>query len=270
MGKKIKAVLILILGYILCIITAALSGWGVPDQASLAREVIQGTSVEIAGCLLMLGLFFAVIRKRFSSAQQYATSPPERKIIAGAFLVCPFLCLIRVIMAFVNSEPLFSVDLDASWADIGEQLAFLPYTSILGPLMEELSMRVFAITPFATKKGKLIAAATTSLLFALMHGSQWLIHFLPGVIYSVLLLLSGNVWVSVCFHIANNLAATLIPVLTEIYVMMFPNTRYGIMGTPLLLVFLMVILFGVGIRLLVLQCRDMVRTEREGIAEKSH
>lgn len=86
MGKKSKGALILILGYLLCLITAALSGWGVPNQASLAREVIQGTTVEAAGCLLMLGLFFAVIRKRFPSAQQYTISLPNRKIIAGALL----------------------------------------------------------------------------------------------------------------------------------------------------------------------------------------
>lgn len=248
-------VLIFVLGYVICIGTVVLSGLGVSDETSLFREIAQGTVAEMIGSLLLICLFFALVRKHFPSAKQYETSLPHWKIIIGAILICPLLCLLQVAFTFGNIERWFYVESDVSWLEVGELIAFLPFTAIFAPLTEELSMRVFCITQFASKKGKFIAAVTTLLLFAFMHISRWKIVLLSGCIYSLILLLSKNIWTSAIFHMAHNLATIIVPVLTEVYVLIFPNSKYGIMGTPILVVILLIILFGLGVKLLVSQYR---------------
>ncbi len=113
-------VLVFVLGYVICIGTVVLSGLGVSDETPLFREIAQGTVAEMIGSLLLICLFFALVRKHFPSAKQYETSLPHWKIIIGAILICPLFCLLQVAFTFGNIERWFYVEPDVSWLEVGE------------------------------------------------------------------------------------------------------------------------------------------------------
>ena len=248
-------VIIFLFGYILCIATAVLSVMGVSDDSPLLRQVGQGTIVELIGCVVIVGLYYGFIRKQ--SVKTFSVSLPSKKLIAIALLLCPFICFIRVMFAYGKWDELFILNADYTWQEVLETLALIPFVALLAPIVEEFGMRVYSITPFETKTGRIVAAIMTSLLFSFMHISRWKIVFAAGLVYTLILLISKNVWLSVTFHIGNNLATILIPAFSGIYILIVPNAKYGIVDTPIPIVIIMAVMFVVGLYMAVIEMKKM-------------
>lgn len=248
--SNLAKISLFIFGYVACFVISLLSVAGTDDSSSLTRQFLQGTGVEIAGCALMLWIYFKWVRKKFTSAARFSAKIPAGKLQWGIFLVMPFLCMLYAGIAAHDSEVWFGVDKDISWDDILEMTIMMPMIAIFGPLMEELSMRVFSITQFSTRKGQIIAAVATALLFALMHVSRFEIVLFASCVYSASLIVSNNIWISSLLHISFNLATIIIPVLIGIYINLTTAGEYGFCGAPLPVAIIFTALFFIGLMIL--------------------
>ncbi len=94
---------------------------------------------------------------------------------------------------------------------------------IMGPVTEEVIFRLAPIS-LTEKKGKrIMIVLVTATLFMLVHIHAFTIeeflynipHFVTGVIYGLVMVLSGNVTIPILLHILNNLPAI---VLAAIYI----------------------------------------------------
>jgi membrane protease YdiL (CAAX protease family) len=84
---------------------------------------------------------------------------------------------------------------------------------VIGPVFEEILFRVLILGFLLRRTSRWLALLITTALFAALH-SNWLHAAFAGLVYGLLYLRYGSVWISTLAHSANNLvAAALVPLL---------------------------------------------------------
>ena len=249
-GKKNMAgPIIFIFGFVFNFAVVLLAYAGTPEDASQLRQVCQASLVEFGGCVIAAVLFCS-FRKALPAVRDMDISMPSAKVAASAFLLCPFLVFLQACAVSGDIDRLFFIEKDISWEEIAEMLFELPLVALFGPFLEEFCCRIFAVSPFRTKKGRVAAAILSTVLFAFMHVSRWSNVTANSILYTALLLLSKNIWLPVIFHAAHNLSTILLPALSGIYVLLNPNAKYGVMGTAVVVIAAALIMFCIGVKLL--------------------
>lgn len=255
-GKKnIAGPVIFVFGFVFNFTVALLAFTGIPEGASQLRQVCQASLVEFGGCAIA-AMLFCSMRKALPAVRDMDVSRPPAKVIASAFLLCPFLVFLQACAVSRDIGHLFFIEKDVSWGEIAGILFELPLVALFGPFLEEFCCRIFAVSPFRTKKGRIAAAIVPTVLFVFMHVSRWSNVIADSILYTALLLLSKNIWLPVIFHMAHNLSTILLPASSGIYVLLNPYAKYGVMGTAAVIVAAALILFCIGIKLLCEAVKD--------------
>ena len=92
---------------------------------------------------------------------------------------------------------------------------------IMGPVTEEVIFRIAPIS-LTEKKGKrIIVVLVTAVLFMLVHMHAFTVeeflynipHFVTGLVYGIVMVLSRNVTIPILLHIMNNLPAIIVATL---------------------------------------------------------
>ena len=253
MKKSFGKSLFFIFGYVAAIGISLLSFAGVPDDAPMLREIGQMTLVELAGVAVMLLIYRFVYVRLFDNAREYCFKLPRKDILWGIFLIYPLICVIKVSILAGTSEPGCLWALETGWTreDICENLLSLPVVALIGPVMEELCCRIFPLSSYKSRIGKIIAGVVTIFLFAIMHISSWKNVIAGSILFTVAYLVTKNMAVSISLHVANNLATILIPTLSGLYVLANPSATRGFFYTPIPVVILTLAAFAVGAFLLI-------------------
>jgi CAAX prenyl protease-like protein len=139
----------------------------------------------------------------------------------------------RIGVAFAAGIGVFLlwINLDFEWAQLGKPLAFDPthtdgsdfdwafvFFRVIGlalivPVMEELFWRSFLLRwldrrdflPYDPRRVSIRALIVCSLLFAVEH-SLWLAGLLAGLVYSLVYMRGGNLWLPIISHVTTNAA----------------------------------------------------------------
>jgi uncharacterized protein len=129
----------------------------------------------------------------------------------------------------------------------GKPTSFLPmllYSCLWGPVVEEVAFRGVIMSSLK-RYGKVFAVVTSSVLFALLHGSlsQGVFTFFLGIVLGFVACEYSVAW-SLLVHVTNNVAAMWLPSLVrELFLLL------GLTGQPLTMVlvifWLVVLLIGV-------------------------
>jgi len=92
---------------------------------------------------------------------------------------------------------------ESTW---GTWSLWIPFFSevILGPVIEEIVFRGFLYGPNRKKIGPAIAIIATSIIFALMHESGYVNHFVSGLLYAYLYERTQSLLPSILFHGLEN------------------------------------------------------------------
>jgi membrane protease YdiL (CAAX protease family) len=152
----------------------------------------------------------------------------------------------------------WAIDRDITWREIGEIFLQLPFVALAGPIFEEMCCRVFPLSAYTSKKGKIIAALFTSFFFAFLHLSNWKTALFGGLLFSFVYIITQNIAVSMLMHMAANLSTILLPGLSGIYALVFPKANLGVMGLGLPVFLIVGFAFLVGIYLLLKEYRAEV------------
>lgn len=249
-GKKnIAGPIIFMFGFAFIFAVVLLAYAGTPEDASQLRQVCQASLAEFGGCVIA-AVLFCFFRKALPAVREMDISMPSTKVIASAFLLCPFLVFLQACAVSGDIDHLFFIEKDINWEEIAGMLLELPLVALFGPFLEEFCCRIFAVSPFRTKRGRITAAVFSTVLFAFMHVSRWSNVIAGSILYTALLLLSKNIWLPVIFHAAHNLSTILLPASSGMYVLLNPNAEYGVMGTAVVIIAAALIMFCIGIKLL--------------------
>ena len=239
------------LGYVFLLGISVLSVYGVNDNASMCREVLQGTLVELAGVCAIVALYLCVIRKKLKAAAEYRISYFNRKVIIGFFLMCPLVVFLYANIVNANFSNIYQVVEKTSWPELAQDLLFVPLYAILGPVFEEFCCRVMCISVFRSSIGKIIALIFTTFLFALFHGANFVTHIPGGLLYGMIFLLSKNIMLPITLHMAWNTATLIVPDLSQAVALLAPQEINGIWGSPIIAVVIFVVAFVIGVAMVI-------------------
>lgn len=236
-----------VLGYIFLLGISILSVYGVNDETSIYKEVLQGTLVELVGVCVVIGLYLNVIRKKLTAAAEYKISYLNKKVIIGLFAACPFVVFLYANIVNADFNNIYQVVEKNSWHELAQDLLFVPLSAILGPVFEEFCCRVMCISVFRSKVGKIIALIFTTLLFAFCHGADFLNHISGGLIFGIVFIISQNIMLTIVLHMAWNTATFIVPDLSQAVALLMPREIKGIWGSPIIVVVVFVIAFIIGV-----------------------
>lgn len=191
----------------------------VTDPAAMERienEVIErfdqsGASL-IAGVLAGLVVLFLLFIKRGTHKEIFRRS---ESITFGRFIaaMCVFfggqIVFNGFYMLMEMGLNLIGYTAEASMESAtsgGTNFSMLLYAGIIGPIVEEIVYRGFAMR-LLEKHGKVLAIVVSSMLFGVMHANlpQSIFAFMSGLVLGYVAMRYSLVW-SIILHILNNLA----------------------------------------------------------------
>lgn len=240
-----------VLGYVFLLGISVLSVYGVNDETSIYREVLQGTLVELVAVCAIIVLYLCVIRKKLTAAAEYRISYSNKKVIIGLFLACPLVVFLYANIVNTNFSNIYQVVEKTSWLELAQDLLFVPLCAILGPVFEEFCCRVMCISVFRSKTGKIIALIFTTLLFALCHGADFVAHIPGSLIFGIVFIVSQNIMLTIALHMAWNTATFIVPDLSQAVALLMPQKMRGIWGSPIIAVVIFAVAFIIGVVMVV-------------------
>ena len=91
----------------------------------------------------------------------------------------------------------------------------------MGPVAEEVVFRLAPISLTEKKSKRIIVVLVTAVLFMLVHMHTFTVeeflynipHFVTGLVYGIVMVLSRNVTIPILLHIMNNLPAMVVATL---------------------------------------------------------
>ncbi len=171
--------------------------------------------LTLVGIALTLFFVHRIEPKAFPAAGQFTLKLPKSSVIAGLLLLTPLWLVAEEYIVFgllslattLQMEPL-----TYTTAELREGLLSSVHAVLLAPILEELSFRQMAISPFRRRWVQIVVCVLMALLFGVVHVRNFLGAFLSAMIYGLVFIWTRNIWYSVALHAGRNLAATLIAV----------------------------------------------------------
>ena len=204
-------------------------GTNFPIDQLTVSPVAAGISLLVAEGLLALGLWLWFYKFELSVRKKSATHPE----LLGIFKFHPLkrdlsirpirwyhilFAIVGVLQVAIGLSALLE---NFQLSDNGSQAIFQGMTHnafcllllcVVGPLCEELVFRVGILRPlYRHRVPALLAVGISALAFAVVHGNlvQGIPAFIVGFILGLLYLRTGNLWLCLPAHIANNTFAVI-------------------------------------------------------------
>lgn len=204
-------------------------GTNFPIDQLTVSPVAAGISLLVAEGLLALGLWLWFYKFEFSVRKKSQNNPE----LLGIFKFHPLkrdlsirpirwyhilFAIVGVLQVAIGLSALLE---NFQLSDNGSQAIFQEMTHnafcllllcVVGPLCEELVFRVGILRPlYLHRVPALLAAGISALAFAVVHGNllQGIPAFIIGFILGLLYLRTGNLWLCLPAHIANNTFAVI-------------------------------------------------------------
>lgn len=204
-------------------------GTNFPIDQLTVSPVAAGISLLVAEGLLALGLWLWFYKFEFSVRKKSQNNPE----LLGIFKFHPLkrdlsirpirwyhilFAIVGVLQVAIGLSALLE---NFQLSDNGSQAIFQEMTHnafcllllcVVGPLCEELVFRVGILRPlYRHRVPALLAACISALAFAVVHGNllQGIPAFIIGFILGLLYLRTGNLWLCLPAHIANNTFAVI-------------------------------------------------------------
>ncbi len=204
-------------------------GTNFPINQLYVSPVATGISLLVAEGLLALGLWLWFYRFELSVRTKSETRPELLGIFKFHALkrdlsIRPIrwyhilFAIVGVLQVAIGLSALLE---NFQLSDNGSQAIFQEMTHnafcllllcVVGPLCEELVFRVGILRPlYRHRVPALLAAGISALAFAVVHGNlvQGIPAFIIGIVLGLLYLRTGNLWLCLPAHIANNTFAVI-------------------------------------------------------------
>lgn len=214
------------------IFVTALPSYG--ENSGFGAELLSWL-LTIACIGLTIFLVTRVEPKIYPSSQRFSLKFPELTIIAGLLLIAPLWTIAKEFVVYGITSLSQSVQLEPmvyTTAEIREDLTASVHAVLLAPLLEELCFRQMAISPFKSRKSRIIVCLVMALLFGLLHIRNFPGAFTDAVIFGLIFIWTKNIWCSVALHAGCNLTSTIFAVLCWLGLGNFQMTRTPVIILP--------------------------------------
>jgi membrane protease YdiL (CAAX protease family) len=217
--------------------------------------VIQELIQNLLGTFCFLLIVIAVVRKYLTDTHWFIERfefRVEKAAIIKEIKLIPFLVLFSAgahlfiehqynrVFPYVSNANIFS-QVDPFPLHSPDFLPFFFFVVLLGPLLEELGFRGFALQIFDRWKGILAAILINSFVFGLLHGFNFLGAAITGMVCSVLFYKTGNLLYSILIHGLYNLCVYAFGLLYSIIHVVSPSIDVNsVQEKPLLVSFIFI------------------------------
>lgn len=215
MNRKVSNVLkvLMPLAGILLGLLVSYAGALILDDEGMISLTLISTGIEIIGAILVFFLAYKVVSKFFPATKDYSFRFPKWQIILAIFLIAPLWFIVKYGIVFDVRNIFGSVVLEPCGLASDEVVSSLVESIsavLVAPIIEEVCFRFIPISVFEKKRTKIIVGILLTIVFSLLHVSNFLAAMLDALIFTVLLLRTKNAWYSILMHFALNLTATLV------------------------------------------------------------
>lgn len=220
-------------------------------------------ALEVLFIGITLAALIILLPKSFPQMKNYSFGREKKGVLAAIALCTPMYIIVKYGLIYFVTCFFKSPEMQAySYTEemLREELLTAGSTVLLAPVYEELIFRVLPLSVYKKKRTKIVVAILMSLLFAVLHGNNWIAVATDALLYSALFLGFKNVSVNICAHVCNNLFVTVLAVLSFFGVkakMTKEMPTIILMPWPIIVV--SAVMAGTGVFLLARMCRKRNR-----------
>ncbi len=184
------------------------------DNPAFACEVLTWL-ITLAGIALTMYLVRRVEPRVFPASGEFSLGLPGISVFAGLLLITPLWFVAKDYIVYGITSLFQTVQMEPltySTPELREDLVSGVHAVLLAPLLEELCFRQMAISPFRSRRSRIVVCVVMALLFGMLHVRNFPGAFISAMVYGLVFVWSGNIWYSVALHAGSNLVATLLAV----------------------------------------------------------
>lgn len=214
---KVLAFFVPFLSGLVGLIASLYCGLYVMDDLVTFKDYLKSNLAEF--CIIVIALFLTLLwmPKLFPKMKDYSFGKPDWCLLLAIFLISPLYMILKykligLIANAGNTVPLKEIIYDSDM--LKEDLMASISAIIFAPIYEEIFYRVIPLSIYDKTIKRIFSLIFITGVFALLHGRNWIAVILDALIYGFLFLYFKNAWTNICAHACNNLAATILAVLS--------------------------------------------------------
>ncbi len=241
-----------------CLLMAFLAAKLLKSKEFVLTENLLFTAVRLVEAFLTVFICSKIMPKLFSNCDSYKAKIPKFSIVIALLLIAPFILILEYdfiyfIRGLITKEAVekipFVEKTDSAYVTLIESISAV----FFAPIIEELTFRYMAISPFKKKKSKIIAFLFTTLVFGIIHVSNFFAVAIDATILGLVFLGTKNIVYCILMHAFGNLSKTVFFLLAfygisdinycQMPIILFVDKQTKIFGGILFLIGLTIILF---------------------------
>lgn len=194
----------------------------IPDEFNVTG-ILLSNLLQFVFVFITLFICIKIYPKVFENPNYCKIKIPSLKKIIGIFLVVPFVMIILYTITYSIYSGITNGEIITK-EYISENIFMDVIMSIsavfLSPIIEELGFRFMTISPFKKKSHQIIVLTFISLIFGLMHVTNFVSSFIHSlIIYGAVFITTKNIVYSILVHSAFNFYALIFAILSSKQVM---------------------------------------------------
>ena len=232
--NKLLNPIISALAAVYCLGASTLAALPSKSKEFVLSENILSLLIELIVAAFTILICFKVFPKVFSNCKNYEIKLPSLSKIFAILLIMPFIAIIKydLIYNIVINESNSYIAEPFITSNIYEDLIESISAIFLAPVIEELSFRYMAITPYKSKSARIIVLILISLFFGIVHVRNFIAATFDAIIYGIVLLYTKNIGYSILCHSFTNLSSLIFELLATYNI---ADIRY--INNPVIIVF---------------------------------
>ena len=194
-------------------------------------------STLLESVIVAVTIFIAIkfIPKLFSNCSNYSVKKPQVPIILAILLVIPFIKILEYDFIYkISYAESSNIEILPFITDSVPETLFESISAVLlAPVLEEFTFRYMALSPFKKRSSRIIVLIVVSLIFGLVHRSNYIAATIDATVLGIIFLSSKNIIYPIICHSFSNLTSTIFGILSIFNITKITYTN----GKPIVLLF---------------------------------
>ena len=191
-------------------------------------------STLLESVIVAVTIFIAIkfIPKLFSNCSNYSVKKPQVPIILAILLVIPFIKILEYDFIYkISYAESSNIEILPFITDSFPETLFESISAVLlAPVLEELTFRYMALSPFKKRSSKIIVLIVKNYV---VHSSNYIAATIDAIVLGIIFLSSKNIIYPIICHSFTNLTSTIFGILSTFNITKITYTN----GKPIALLF---------------------------------
>lgn len=230
-----KKILIPVLAAAYGLLVSGIAGIPLKSKSFVLSENLLSMLIQLIVAAFTIFFCIKIMPKIFSNCSSYKAQFPKFSVVLALLVIVPFVIILKYDLIYYVF--IFAPDKNAEifpfvCESLSENLIESIPAVLLAPVIEELSFRYMAISPFKKTSSKIFAFILITLLFGVFHVRNFLSATIDAAIFGIAFMATKNIIYPIIIHAFTNLIATIFGILSTYNV-----TEIKYIKTPVVLIF---------------------------------